>query len=67
MIMRVARGVNRANRGPLYSEYLTVLNWLLVVVGRILVYGISQVWVQAEQVRHAFGVIAMPMRQEHMR
>lgn len=65
--MRVTRSVNRANRGPLDSENLAVLNWLLAVVRRILVYAIGQVWVQAEQVRYAFGVITMPMCQEYMR
>lgn len=67
MIMRVAWRMNRADRSPLDGKYLAVLNRLLAVVGRILVHAISQVWVHAEQVRHAFGVIAMPVRQEDMR
>lgn len=67
MITGVAGHMGRAHRGTLHLPYLAVSDILLDILRLILIYGIFQMRIQSNQIRHTSGMVAMPMSEQNVR
>jgi hypothetical protein len=62
----VARRRHSPDGGPLDLEELPVADGVLVAVGSILVYARGHLGVSLDEVRHAAGMVTMPVRKQDM-
>lgn len=63
----MAGRVHGADGGALHAEALRVQDGLLARVGSVFVNGVVEVRVAKEEIRNAARVIAVPVREKHMR
>ena len=67
VIIRMAGGMYGTNGGAFDAEDLPVGNGLLTSAGRVLVYGLAEVGIEAEKVGDAAGVVAVPVGEQNVR
>lgn len=67
MVEGVARGMDGTDGGPFDFEDLAVGDWLLGATRAVFVDGIGEVWVEAEEVGYATGVVAVPVGEQDVR
>ena len=61
VVLRVAGAVDRADRGALHLEDLTVGDGLLVFARRVFIHCRGEARVESNQIRDTTGVVPMPM------